>query len=540
MSEAGDTRASRRATDPRDERRSSRLLARLLALLMPLGFGSACIQLAVVPGFMPVFVAISTAIVLLGVAYVLNRLGRYRLAATITVATVVVASAFSAVSGPTDGVSIAFLLLGPLFASLLLSLRDTFFVATGNVLVLLGLGLLVPRFTWPSLVGPLSFHVITSALLVLAAWHRARLEDDRRLVLAESESRARTLLEASVDAFFVLRGRKVVEASEGAARMFATPRTRFAGTELADFFAPESRAAIERSSRDGHERPFEAFALRGVRRFPVEVVVRERPGGLSDERVVGVRDLSAAKQVEAQLRLHDRLISLGTLTAGVAHELNNPLTFMGLALERVRAAVGAADAVAAGSRIDAAQRGLDRISGIVRSLRTFSRGDEMRIGSVDVHDVIESTLEMIRLQIGETTTVHTELGADRMARANAASLAQVLTNLLLNESQAIPADAPSREIRVTTSREGLDRIVISVADNGRGIDPELLPRIFDPFFTTKAAGEGLGLGLSICHGIIASFGGDIEVESEVGRGTTFRILLPRETSSSVALPPVDA
>jgi signal transduction histidine kinase len=172
--------------------------------------------------------------------------------------------------------------------------------------------------------------------------------------------------------------------------------------------------------------------------------------------------------------------------------------------------------------------GSHRVSEIVRDLKTFSRGDEERRGPVDVHAVLDLCASMARSEIRHRARLVREYGSLPPVQANETRLGQVFLNLIVNAAQAIPegSDVKDHEIRVTTWRDETGWAVIAVKDTGSGISPENLGRLFSPFFTTKPAGVGTGLGLSICHGIITGMGGRITVESELGRGTVFRVFLP--------------
>ena len=218
--------------------------------------------------------------------------------------------------------------------------------------------------------------------------------------------------------------------------------------------------------------------------------------------------------------------------------MNNPLTYVvgnvGFAVEQLRASEPAwRDLPAcrplreADEALREALTGADRVRQIVRDLKTFSRPDVEAVARVDVNPIVEGCLRMTANLTAARARVTRALGEVPPVRATEARIAQVVLNLVVNAAQAIPEGRPAEhEIRVATRVLSEDRIEIEVRDTGGGIAPELLPRIFDPFFTTKAPGEGTGLGLSICHGIVAGLGGEIRVESAVGAGTAFRVLLP--------------
>ncbi len=239
-----------------------------------------------------------------------------------------------------------------------------------------------------------------------------------------------------------------------------------------------------------------------------------------------------AREVNARLLLADRLVSVGTLAAGVAHEINNPLMYVIANLEFVNRHLANLEGVDVDRRarllraIEQAREGSDRVTQIVRGLRTFSRGDEDRRGPISVIDVMESSLAMAWNEIRHRARLVKDYGPVSPVEANEARLGQVFLNLVVNAAQAIPEGrVDANEIRVTARDEGTS-VRITVRDTGVGIPRENLGRIFDPFFTTKPIGAGTGLGLSICHGIVRDLGGEISVESEPGRGSVFTIDLP--------------
>jgi PAS domain S-box-containing protein len=259
------------------------------------------------------------------------------------------------------------------------------------------------------------------------------------------------------------------------------------------------------------------------------------------------RDVTARRALEAQLVQSDRLAALGTMAAGVAHEVNNPLAYVMLNLEwiarKMPQAAGDADAMGALTEVlREARGGVERVATIVRELRSFSRADGDSRHRVDLAGVAQSAIRMAAHEIRHRANVVTSFEPVRPIWANEARLEQVLLNLLLNATQALPeARAPDNEIRVSVYPDEGGNAVLEVADNGEGIRPDVLPRIFDPFFTTKAPGVGTGLGLSICHGIVTSLGGHIAVQSADGQGTRFMVTLPTtDAPEPAARPPSEA
>ncbi len=276
---------------------------------------------------------------------------------------------------------------------------------------------------------------------------------------------------------------------------------------------------------------------------PDEVRFLEAIGGSLAAAVARCRAEVERKELHAKLALADRMVSVGTLAAGVAHELNNPLayvtanlTFLTEQVEHLTALLGPrarAEAEVAdvlGQLVEAARDakdGADRMRVIVRDLRTLSRADDASVGPVDLGPVLDSCVNVAWNELKHRARLVKDVGHLPAVRGSAGRLGQIFLNLLVNAAQAMPDGAAEQhEIRVTAHPLGDDRVVIEVGDTGCGIPPEVLPRIFDPFFTTKAPGVGTGLGLSIVHGIVTAMKGEIEVESAVGVGSTFRVVLP--------------
>jgi PAS domain S-box-containing protein len=256
--------------------------------------------------------------------------------------------------------------------------------------------------------------------------------------------------------------------------------------------------------------------------------------------LVVARDVTERTVFQHQLLQRDRMAALGTLSAGVAHEINNPLTYLLVNVEhvlrRLRAASASDDPIAElavqnggiGALVQALQHaveGANRVRQIVRDLLTFSQGNIEQRGMADVRGIAESAVQMAWHEIRHRARLVKSLADVPPVEANEARIGQVFLNLLVNAAQAIPeGHADANEIRIATRTDEAGNAVVEVTDTGVGIAPEDLPRIFDPFFTTK--GEGTGLGLALSHGTVAAVGGRIEVESRAGSGATFRVVLP--------------
>ncbi|MFC2075346.1 ATP-binding protein [Bdellovibrionota bacterium] len=258
---------------------------------------------------------------------------------------------------------------------------------------------------------------------------------------------------------------------------------------------------------------------------------------------------------QAQLVHSAKMVSLGQLVAGVAHELNNPIGYIYSNITHLRSYIGNIrkildeyeksesklpeklqtvirelrekldlaymlgdiDAI-----IESCLDGAGRTKDIVTGLRNFSRLDEAEIKSVDLHEGIENTLKLLTSQLKNRITVHKKFGKLPLVTCHPSQINQVFMNMISNAAHAIKEQG---DIWITTKQDG-KKVVITFRDNGPGIPPENLDRIFEPFYTTKEVGTGTGLGLSISYGIIEKHGGKIEVESKPGEGTTFTIRIP--------------
>ncbi len=236
----------------------------------------------------------------------------------------------------------------------------------------------------------------------------------------------------------------------------------------------------------------------------------------------------------ARIAQAERLAALGTLAAGMAHEINNPLTYVLLNLDcAMRALELLADqdnrerVEQVEKLVQSALEGAERIRGITSGIRAFSRAEDVRRIPLDVRSVLDSALRMVMHEIRHRARLSKIYRDVPLVMASEGRLGQVFLNLLTNAVQAIPEeDAGGHEIRLVTSTDSEGNAVVEISDSGCGIPSHLVGRIFEPFFTTKPIGHGTGLGLSISHGIVQSLGGEISVSSEVGTGSRFRIVIP--------------
>jgi PAS domain S-box-containing protein len=252
------------------------------------------------------------------------------------------------------------------------------------------------------------------------------------------------------------------------------------------------------------------------------------------------RDFTERKQMQARLMLSDRMASMGTLSAGIAHELNNPLSYVIANLDFVHGDMQPGPAeqqrVAEWREVlSDAREGAERVRQIVRQLKAFSRVDENRQEPVELHRVLDSVAQMAASEVRHRARLVKDYGPLPPIVGNDGKLFQVFLNLVINAAHAISeGTVEENEVRLVTREDKRGWAVVEVHDTGAGIRPEHLGRIFEPFFTTKPQGVGTGLGLPICHTLVRAHGGDITVESTVGRGTVFRVVLPPSAGTGAA------
>jgi two-component system cell cycle sensor histidine kinase/response regulator CckA len=244
--------------------------------------------------------------------------------------------------------------------------------------------------------------------------------------------------------------------------------------------------------------------------------------------VVVLRDVSARKDLELRVARSERLASLGTMAAGICHEINNPLSCV---VAGVGYSLEALDEEALRGEVrDSlrdAQEAATRIAEIVREFRAFARPLDERRVQTDLREVLEAALKLTAHVLRQHVRVERSYEAAPLVLADPSNLSQVFVNLLLNAAQATPPGAADRHaVHVSLRADAAGRALVEVRDEGVGIAPAALRRVFDPFFTTKAPGEGMGLGLSISSRIVEAHGGAIDVESAPGAGTVFRVSLP--------------
>jgi PAS domain S-box-containing protein len=368
--------------------------------------------------------------------------------------------------------------------------------------------------------------------------------------LAERERWFSTTLRAIADGVAACDAeQRVTFMNTAAERMLGTSETQARGLPIAKLLG-RTGAAIEPVTQALAGEVSPPFSLEpGPSGTALLVEGRVAPI-VHAERVLGavvvLHDVTERRRHDEQLALTDRLSSLGTLVASVAHEINNPLAYtlgnLGLAcseLERLKLQLTEPEEQRALEHVirslHDAEDGAGRVANTVKELRAFGRMEERSQRAVDPRACVDWAIRLTSNQLLHQARLLTNLRDVPNVLANELKLSQVVVNLLTNAAQALTGGREDNEVRVSTWTDETGAAMVEVEDNGRGMSEEVRLAVFDPFFTTKAAGHGTGLGLSICRNIVAGFGGEIAVESELGKGSRFRVRLP--ACSEQASPP---
>ena len=323
----------------------------------------------------------------------------------------------------------------------------------------------------------------------------------------------------------------------GAERMYGYAALEMIGRPI-DAIVPEDhrgesdaiRARILAGERIDH---YETTRRRKDGRL-IQVSLTASPLRDASGAIVGIsriaRDVSERVALRRQVELSSRMASLGSLSAGVAHEINNPLTFiivnLGLLADELSTR-GVADDDDMRTLLRETVEGGERIKKVVRELLAFARPPQDQGLPMDPRRAVDWAVGVAAHEIKHRATVVRELDDVPEVVADESRLGQVLLNLVVNAAQAFSdarVDVNRIVVRTRARRDGW--VVVEVEDNGCGMTRQVLDRIWDPFFTTKPPGTGTGIGLPMCHDIVTKLGGRIEVDSEPGKGTTMRVLLP--------------
>lgn len=361
--------------------------------------------------------------------------------------------------------------------------------------------------------------------------------------LKSSEDRFRRVVEAAPQAIFIRRGRHCAYANPAAVKLFgAVSAEELVGKSMHDCFHPSCRAEIEQCIRqlDDHGTATVGadVLFQKLDGQPVPVIVSAFPFPYQGQpaALVFARDRSGERLLEAQLRQAQKLEAIGQLAGGVAHDFNNILAVIMVNVGLMKLQPRLSEEMRRG--LNELEIAADRAAGLTRQLLMFGRRSVLAMKPLDVNDLVANLLKMLSRLLGERVNLSFDPGAALPAvQADAGMIEQVLMNLAVNARDAMPGggritlttelrELGPGELAQNGERHAGSFVVLSVADTGSGIEDATLKHLFEPFFTTKEPGKGTGLGLATVHGIIAQHNGWIEVDSTVGRGTTFTVFLP--------------
>ena len=353
--------------------------------------------------------------------------------------------------------------------------------------------------------------------------------------LRRSEARFQFLVESAPDGVVIVQRGAIVFINPAAARLLGVSIAEALGRPLAAFQSPEvaalAAARIATMLKDGVDLPPSEYGVLADPNRVVEIksVVCEWEG--APAILSFARDVTERKAIERRLVESDRLAALGTLAAGVAHEINNPLAYAQLSAQhvsRLLETAGLPDETLATLRrhLEDIGHGIARVASITQSLRSFVKDDADAPGPVDLELVLAHALRMVDHELRHAARLVYDVAPLPAVIGIAAPLEQVFVNVLINAIKALPRDPDlAHEIHVTAQPVG-DRVVVEIRDTGCGIPAALRGRVFEPFFTTRDVGHGMGLGLSVSKTIVDNQGGEMEVDSIENVGTTVRIRLP--------------
>ena len=365
--------------------------------------------------------------------------------------------------------------------------------------------------------------------------------------LRQAEWRFRTLFRAAPDAVFtVLQSGRIREANDAVREITGWDPLQVIGREVVDLVVDADRARLSaalEAAFAGHAQRLEVTCLfppQATRRVIALAMTRLPEADPPSVLIVG-RDMTGEREMRVRLMESDRLAAVGELVAGVAHEVNNPLSSISAFAQLLLRDGGLTPAQR--DSIDVIKSETLRASQVVKDLLAFARRNEPQREPIDLNAIVGRTLRLRAYQLtSNKITVEDSLAQDLPAViGDARQLQQVCLNLVTNAIQAMTA-LGGGTLFVTTRAEGRD-VVLEMRDTGPGIPDEARARIFEPFFTTKGEGEGTGLGLSVSYGIINAHGGTIEVADSSSAGTVFRVVLPGADSApqeAMAREPVGA
>jgi len=347
---------------------------------------------------------------------------------------------------------------------------------------------------------------------------------------SKSEPTFRSLVENSLTGIYINLKERIVFANKRFADIFGYAVDEVIGMNYLEFVHPEDRQKVEEIHRKrlNDESAPPEYESRGLTKHGRTVWINRRNTRIEYEgkpAILGnMADITQHKRLREKLLQMEKLASLGTFTAGVAHELNNPLNNISSSLQIILEEWDSGDDEFKKSLLHDVENQVERGQNIIKALFDFSRTDELDVQSVNFHDVVTQAVKTIQDRIPENIHLDIQVPEDSQAHLSYEHVQQVLINLMLNAVQAMEDGGT---LRISAHHEPAENcFCFEVGDTGKGIAEEALNKIFDPFYTTKEPSKGTGLGLSITHGIVQQHGGRIDAASRPGEGAVFTVCLP--------------
>lgn len=383
--------------------------------------------------------------------------------------------------------------------------------------------------------------IVSLSLMVWAAWTVYNYRELYQEQLEVTEEQYRNIIEHSADAIITMdNDDKITSWNRGAEQIFGWNRDEMIGSSIKKIIPEDllQKQELKCLAFGMHYRGYVSnYETERLDKNGKRILVNLSESYIHDKNneIVGrsqiMRDLTDLKVREEQIQQSERLATVGHMAAGVAHEVGNPLTAIS---SLVQVCQRKTNDPFVQDQLKKVREHIQRITKIVRDLVDFSRPSSLQTEMMDVNEVIKSAVGLLKHDARcRAVTFDLDLSS-RLPKIEGVPdhIHQVVVNLLLNAVDAMK-EVKNPEITIKTWRE--DKLAkMAIKDIGKGIPEKELNRIFEPFFTTKEVGSGTGLGLSVSHGIITKMGGTIEVESEVGEGTTFIINMPIETKEVTA------
>ncbi|MBI5876872.1 MAG: GAF domain-containing protein [Chloroflexi bacterium] len=375
------------------------------------------------------------------------------------------------------------------------------------------------------------------------AIQNARMYSDLAQAYREAEQNQQQILESgntltavfdgvADDLYVVGQDYKLITVNRALAARRQLPTIQLVGNRcfeaLYNRTAPCNGCTLQTTINGGTQSTWTGRIRRGAqtREFEMQLYPLRAPRSESARAMVFAHDITERRQMESALVQVEKLSAVGRLAAGIAHEINNPMTVVLSNAEMMQDGLPPDDPLR--EHVELILRAGSRASKIVRNLLEFSGRTQVEFSPTDLHQTIDDTVTLLAHQFKRSRAIiHCEYEATpAIVLGNRDQLQVVWINLLVNALDALSERAADRQIQIHTSNAGDHAMQITINDNGKGVPGDAIPHLFEPFFTTKAPGEGTGLGLYNCYNIIRQHGGDMRVASQINAGTTFTISLP--------------